>query len=86
MVSQDELELDVGMVWLVGKKGKKKTPRKEGGDTRGPKALRLAGNRRVQRNISKQQVVGKINFEKNVRKKCDDRNFSQYQLHDVPDT
>jgi hypothetical protein len=76
VISQDDIEVE--LAWFGwSEKRQKKTPRKEGGDTRGPKALRLAGNRRVQRNISKQQIVGKINFEKNVRKKCNNRNFSQ---------
>ena len=70
--------------WPVEKR-QKKTPRKEGGDTRGPKALRLAGNRRVERNISKQRVFGKIKFEKNVRKMRALCNISQSQLHDLPD-
>ena len=70
---------------MVAEFGQKKTPRKEGGDTRGLKALRLAGNRRVLRNISKQRVVGNIKFEKNVIKKCGICDFSQGDLHDLPD-
>ena len=38
VVSQDELELDVGMVWLVGKKGKKR-PRVRRGGIRGVQKL-----------------------------------------------